>query len=105
MCRRLVLLKKQVKVVLSDKLRPMTIQEFLSIPTPERAHKVLTEGDELMHRIYIFYTIKLFRFSGFFVEIWYLPASNKIDKIVVVDLDDVLHLYEKNIDISDLFKP
>lgn len=82
----------------------MTIDEFMSHPASERASLVLTEGEELMNRIYIYYIIKLFRYSDFFVEIWYAQTSNKIDKILVVDLDDVLHLYEKNIDISDLFK-
>lgn len=81
----------------------MTIDEFMSLPKPERVHRVLTQGSELMHRIYIYYTIKLFQYSDFFVEIWYLPSSNKIDKIRIVDIEDVLHLYENEIDISDLF--
>lgn len=81
----------------------MTIDEFMSYPASERASLVLTEGEELMHRIYIYYIIRLYRLSDFFVEIWYAQSSNKIDKILVVDLEDVLHLYEKNIDISDLF--
>jgi hypothetical protein len=81
----------------------MTIDEFMSYPASERASLVLTEGEELMHRIYIYYIIRLYRLSDFFVEIWYSQTSNKIDKILVVDLEDVLHLYEKNIDISDLF--
>jgi hypothetical protein len=82
----------------------MSIDEFMSLPKPERVHRVLTQGNELMHRIYVYYTIKLFQYSDFFVEIWYLPASNKIDKIRIVDMQDVLHLYEKEIDITDLFK-
>lgn len=82
----------------------MSIDEFMSLPKPERVHRVLTQGSEFMHRIYVYYTIKLFLYSGFFVEIWYLPASNKIDKIKIVDIEDVLHLYEKQIDITDLFK-
>lgn len=82
----------------------MTIDEFMSLPKPERVHRVLTQGSELMHRIYIYYTIKLFQYSDFFVEIWYLPSSNKIDKIRIVDIEDVLHLYENEIDISDLFR-
>jgi len=81
----------------------MTIDEFMSYPASERASLVLTKGEELMHRIYIYYIIRLYRLSDFFVEIWYSQTSNKIDKILVVDLEDVLHLYEKNIDISDLF--
>lgn len=82
----------------------MSIDEFMTLPKPERVHRVLTQGHELMHRIYMYYTIKLFQYSDFFVEIWYLPASNKIDKILIVDVEDVLRVYDKEIDISDLFK-
>lgn len=82
----------------------MNIDEFLSMPKAERVHRVLTQGHQLMSRIYVYYTIRLYHFADFFVEIWYLPGSNKIDKIRIVDMDDVLHLYEKDIDISDLFK-
>jgi hypothetical protein len=82
----------------------MTVDEFMALPAPTKASFVLNEGRELMDRIYIFYIIKLYIFSGMFVELWYKPASNKIDKVLIVELEDVLHLYEKNIDISDLFK-
>ncbi|MCF8364356.1 MAG: hypothetical protein K9H16_01150 [Bacteroidales bacterium] len=82
----------------------MSIDEFMSMSKPERVHRVLTGGNELMYRIYLHYTIKLFYFSDFFVEIWYLPSSNKIDNIRIVEMDDVMHLYDKEIDITDLFK-
>jgi hypothetical protein len=82
----------------------MNIDEFMQLPKPEKAHRVLTQGRELLVRIYLYYTIKLYGYSGFLVEIWYLPAANKIDKIKIVDMEDVLHLYENDIDISDLFK-
>ena len=82
----------------------MTQEEFMNLPATERAAHVLNDGAELMDRIYIYYLIKLYRLFDFYVELWYLPASNRIDKVFAVSLDDVLHLYEKNIDISDLFK-
>lgn len=82
----------------------MTIDEFMSLPKPERVHRVLTQGREIMQRVYIYYSIKLYLYADFYIEIWYLPSSNKIDKIRIIDTDDVLHLYEKKIDISDLFQ-
>ncbi len=82
----------------------MSIDEFMLLPKADRVHLVLTQGKELMHRIYIYYTIKLYQYSDFFVEIWYLQISNTIDKIRIVDIEDVVHLYEKEIDIKDLFK-
>ena len=81
----------------------MSIDEFIAKPKAEKVHLVLTQGKELMHRIYIYYTIKLYQYSDLLIEIWYLPASNTIDKIKIVDIEDVMHLYEKEIDIKDLF--
>ncbi|NCC72292.1 MAG: hypothetical protein EOM06_02760 [Sphingobacteriia bacterium] len=82
----------------------MTIDQFMSYSPQERASMVLTEGQEILDRIFMYYIIRLYKYSDFYVELWYQTASNHIDKILVVDLEDVLHLYEKNIDISDLFK-
>ncbi|HPE33235.1 MAG TPA: hypothetical protein PLI65_00395 [Bacteroidales bacterium] len=82
----------------------MTIDQFMSYSPQERASMVLTEGREILDRIFMYYIIRLYKYSDFYVELWYQTASNRIDKILVVDLEDVLHLYEKNIDISDLFK-
>ncbi|MDY0152863.1 MAG: hypothetical protein RBS43_11365 [Candidatus Cloacimonas sp.] len=65
---------------------------------------MMKSGQELMSRIFAYYNIKLFKYADFFVEIWYQQVSNTIDKVVVVDDDDVLHLYDKKIDISDLFR-
>lgn len=82
----------------------MTIDQFMSYSPQERTSMVLTEGREILDRIFMYYIIRLYKYSDFYVELWYQTASNHIDKILVVDLEDVLHLYEKNIDISDLFK-
>jgi hypothetical protein len=82
----------------------MSKNEFLSQPKPEQVHRVIKDGEELMSRIFAYYNIKLFKYADFFVEIWYQQVSNTIDKVVVVDDDDVLHLYDKKIDISDLFR-
>lgn len=81
----------------------MTKQEFLGLTLSQQAEIVFSHGKELLHRIFSDYLIKLYQVSDFYVEIWYLPAFNKIDNILVVDLENVFHLYEKEIDISDLF--
>ena len=82
----------------------MSKNEFLSLPRTEQVHHVIKDGEELMSRIFAYYNIKLFKYSDFFVEIWYQQLSNTIDKVEVTDEDDVLHLYDKKIDISDLFR-
>lgn len=81
----------------------MTPEEFVSLPAKSKAHIVLTHGSELIDRIFMFYVIKLYMLDSFYVEIWYHQISNKIDKVQLVDIDDVVHLYEKRINISDLF--
>ncbi len=78
--------------------------EFLALSKPEQARLLIKDGEELMGRIFAFYSIKLFKYSDFFVEIWYKQGPNTIDKVVIVDGDDVVHLYDKKIDISDLFR-
>jgi hypothetical protein len=78
--------------------------EFLGQPKPEQVHRVIKDGEELMSRIFAYYNIKLFKYADFFVEIWYQQLSNTIDKVVIVEEDDVLHHYDKKIDISDLFR-
>jgi len=68
-----------------------------------KASLVLDQGQEVMNRIYLFYNIKLYLFSGIYVEIWYKQTTNKIDKLIVVELADVMHLYESQINIQDIY--
>lgn len=82
----------------------MSPEEFNDLPADKKLELILTDGRELLERIYMFYVIKLYAFEGLFIEIWYQQISNRIDKVVLVDLDDVSHLYESQINISDLFK-
>ncbi|MGE5382144.1 MAG: hypothetical protein ACM3PX_01810 [Omnitrophica WOR_2 bacterium] len=82
----------------------MTRREFLNLPVNSKVTLVLSEGHELLERIFMYYVVKLYEVDGIFVEIWYQQISNKIDKVQLVEMDDVLHLYEGQINISDLFK-
>jgi hypothetical protein len=77
--------------------------EFLALSHQEKVELLFDDGRELMNRIYVFYNIKLFSLFDFYVEIWYKQTTNKIDKVIVVKLDDVVHLYESQINIQDLF--
>ncbi len=79
-------------------------KEFIELSLLERAGAVLEHGQELISRIYVFYIVKLYCMGDFYVELWYRQNGNKIDKIELVELDDVIHYYEKEIDLSDLFR-
>jgi hypothetical protein len=82
----------------------ITADRFVLMPVEEQVTTLLGQGNELMDRIYIYYVVKLYRLNDFYVEIWYQQTTNRIDRVIVVELDDVIHLYESQINISDLFK-
>jgi hypothetical protein len=77
--------------------------EFIALSHQQKVEILFDEGQELMNRIYVFYNIKLYSLFDFYVEIWYKQTTNKIDKVIVVKLIDVVHLYESQINIQDLF--
>ncbi|PKP02130.1 MAG: hypothetical protein CVU14_04035 [Bacteroidetes bacterium HGW-Bacteroidetes-9] len=81
----------------------LSADEFSKLSLEEQVTTLLGNGSELLERIYIYYVIKLYSLSGFFVEIWYQQTTNRIDRVIVVQLSDVIHLYESQINISDLY--
>lgn len=81
----------------------MNQSEFNALSQLEKVTLVLEQGKELMNRIFLFYNIKLYSLSGFYIEIWYKQTTNKIDKLIVVELDEVAHFYESQINIQDIF--
>lgn len=82
----------------------ISLKQFNNMPLEEQITTVLGQGIELLDRIYVFYTIKLYKLDELFIEIWYKQTTSRIDKVIVVDLDNVVHLYESQINISDLFR-
>ena len=81
----------------------LSYHQFNNMPVQEQITTVLGQGIELLERIYVYYIVKLYKLDDLFVEIWYKQTTNRIDKVKVVELDDVIHLYESQINISDLF--
>ncbi len=82
----------------------ITDEQFIKMPVEEQVTTVLGRGVELLDRIYIYYIVKLYKLDDLFVEIWYKQTTSRIDKVELVQLDDVIHLYERQINISDLFR-
>ena len=76
---------------------------FIALSQLEKVALVLDQGQEPMNRIFAFYNVKLYKIFDFYVEIWYQQTTNKIDKLIVVELDEVAHLYESQINIQDIF--
>lgn len=77
--------------------------EFDNADNVDRLAMIFDAGTEVVTRIFAYYSIKLYVLKDFYVEVWYRQSLNSIDKIQRVELNDVFHLYEKSIDISDLY--
>lgn len=82
----------------------MKVSEFENMQLNEKVALLFGQGNELLERIFMYYIVKLYRLENLDIEIWYHQTLHRIDKVIVVDLDDVIHLYEKQINISDLFQ-
>ena len=82
----------------------MTRTQFSELTLKEKIELVIDDGTEILNRIFLFYVIRLYSIEDFYVEVWYKTSSNKIDRVEPVQIDDVFHLYEKSIDIEDLFR-
>jgi len=82
----------------------MTKIQFSELTLTEKIELVIEDGTEVLNRIFLFYVIRLYSIDDFYVEVWYKTSSNKIDRVESIEIDDVFHLYEKSIDIEDLFK-
>ena len=82
----------------------LTAEEFVRLSIQDQVALVLGNGTELLDRIFVDNIVKLYMLNGFYVEIWYQQIANRIKKVNVVELNDVIHLYENRINISDLFK-
>ncbi len=55
---------------------------------------VLNEGENLGSRIFLFYTVQLYFYDKKYIEIWYHQYDRRIDRVVEIDDDAVLDLYE-----------
>lgn len=82
----------------------ITHSDFQNMSVSEQVTTVLGRGLELLDRIYIYYVVRLYKLDNLFIEIWYHQTTNRIDKVLLVELNDVIHLYESQINISDLFR-
>ncbi len=70
----------------------------------QQVETLFEQGTEIASRIYLFFNIHLYVMDNFFVEIWYKQISNKIERLVVLDAEDVVDIYNKEIGLDDLFK-
>ncbi len=82
----------------------MKRSDFDRFPLKEKVYRVLESGRPIADRLFLYFQIRLYTFGDFFVEVWYIPSTNKIDRIESLDIDDVLKIYDSKFNISDLLK-
>lgn len=79
-----------------------TIKDFNKLPKNEQVYTLFHDGKELLQRIDGAFVIKLFSVQSIFVEIWYNHKRNIIEKIQVIEEDDLLKIYDKEINLTQL---
>ena len=79
-------------------------EQFDQAPVKEKIYRVLDEGKEITGRVFLHNQIKLYAMHGFYAELWYVPAINKISRVESLGIDEVLQIYKKQFDISGLLK-
>jgi hypothetical protein len=76
--------------------------EFRKLTIFRQVEILFDKGHHVLSRIYLFYNVHLYTYSGFYAEIWYRQADNKIDRVIILDQADVLDLYDNQIGLSDI---
>ena len=80
----------------------ITIEDFSKLPKNEQVYKLFHEGKEIFVRKQSQRIVKLFLIENLFVEIWYCSQKNIIENITVIDEEELINLYEKEINIKEL---
>jgi hypothetical protein len=79
----------------------MTSDEFRKLMILRQVELLLERGHHVLSRIYLFYNVHLYSLVDFYAEIWYRQVDNKIDRVVILDLPDVLDLYDNQIGLGE----
>ncbi len=80
----------------------MKKSDFERAPLKEKVYRIFESGKPVTDRRFLYFQIRLYTLNDFFAEIWYIPSTNKIDRIHTLTLDEVLKIYDSNFDISGL---
>ncbi|MFW5891939.1 MAG: hypothetical protein ACOCUQ_00925 [Bacteroidota bacterium] len=80
----------------------MDEMQFNNYPLKEKVYLLFEHGNELASRQFLYFNIKLYTLFGFFAEVWYVPNNNKIEKVEILTVDEILSLYKNEFDISEL---
>ena len=80
--------------------------KFRQLSITQKGEYVFQEGDYIGLREYYNHRINLYSLFDFFVEVWYSPDRNEIEKIEVLESEKTLDLYiDKMIELDKKPKP
>ena len=71
----------------------ITKHKFRNLDIDRKGEYVFQEGEYIGLREYYNHKINLYSLFDFFVEVWYFPEENKIEKIEVMESEKNLDLY------------
>ena len=71
----------------------ITKHKFRNLDIDRKGEYVFQEGKYIGMREYYNYSINLYSLYDYFVEVWYSPNENKIEKIEVLESEKTLYLY------------
>ncbi len=99
--------KEKIKISISKfhlflPLLPMNQRQFKEFDLNERMDIVNLNGKYVGVREYYAHKINLYAVYGFFVEVWYFPAENKITKVQVANRELVDLMYADKVNIWEL---
>ncbi len=80
----------------------MKKNDFERAPLKEKVYRIFESGKPLADRRFLYFQIRLYALHDFYAEIWYIPSTNKIDRIHTLELKEVLQIYDSQFDISGL---
>jgi hypothetical protein len=77
---------------------------FNDLSMDEKGKILFSKGSYIAVRDYYNYKVQLYGLKGFYVEVWYHPKMNNIDKIEALNDEKSLNLYLSDIEILDLLR-
>ncbi len=81
----------------------MTISEFSKLSIANRLEILKQDGEFVGTRTIPSYTVSLFAFHGFYVEIFVMKSLNQIQWIEVQSNKQILLEYTNDLNLDDLF--
>ena len=80
----------------------MNLSDFERLSWQDKLAEIFENGEEINLRHFDGFMIKLFQINDYFCEIWYSSEANKIYDVQIVDVNNIVGLYNINLDFDKL---